>query len=333
MAQKQGQPLGSFRAYAAISAKEGYGVKASTTEAFTLDMATAGSVNIGVITDNSSYAAGEAVPVAGDDGDIVQFKAGVGGFAAGDFLKTDASGTWVVAGSGDYYTGQALEAAAAGYLGYGLLTRGVGSANGSMVRSGTDVRPANAGDAIQTDNPATVAKVLDLDDNIISSNGTDAAVDIILDPKGTGGIDIVEGIIKASGAAADVDIQLDPKGTGSIDIVEGKIKASGAGDDVNIALTPKGAGVVTNGTDPLLPYKKASQGTTGTGAALGQIACVGVTANAVILVTPAEDLGANLALSDVVAGVNLFTVYTRNTNTDARAALDTKKVNYLVISY
>lgn len=76
-----------------------------------------------------------------------------------------------------------------------------------------------------------------------------------------------------------------------------------------------------------------AQATTGTAGTAGQVAVTGLTATSVVLVTIAEDPGTNLALSDVVAGTDLFTVYTRNTNTDARAALSGKKVNYLVVSY
>ena len=72
--------------------------------------------------------------------------------------------------------------------------------------------------------------------------------------------------------------------------------------------------------------------TTGTGGTVGQIALPGMTAAGKVVVTINEDPGANLALSDVVPGVDLITVYTRNTNTDARAELDSKKVAYIVIS-
>lgn len=64
----------------------------------------------------------------------------------------------------------------------------------------------------------------------------------------------------------------------------------------------------------------------------GEITVAGMTSAAVVIVTIAEDPGSNLALSDVVAGTGKFTVSTRNTNTDARAALNAKKVNYLVLS-
>lgn len=171
--------------------------------------------------------------------------------------------------------------------------------------SGNRLYPSDAGDSIQTGDEAAIAAVLVLDDNKIASAGTGTNIDIVLDPKGTGSIDVVEGKIKATGAAAAVDI----------------------------ALTPKGAGVVTNGVNPLLPYKVAGQGTTGTAGTAGQIAVPGMTANGVVIATLAEDPGAALSLSDVVAGVDIITVYTRNSGSDARAALSGKKVNYLVLSY
>lgn len=66
--------------------------------------------------------------------------------------------------------------------------------------------------------------------------------------------------------------------------------------------------------------------------ASGEITVSGMTSSAVIIATAAEDLGTNLVFSHVVAGTGKFTVYTGNTNTDAHAALNAKKVNYLVLS-
>lgn len=66
--------------------------------------------------------------------------------------------------------------------------------------------------------------------------------------------------------------------------------------------------------------------------ASGEIAVTGMTATGSVQVTPAEDLGTNLVLADVVCGTDKITVYTRNTNTDARAALNAKDVHLLVIA-
>lgn len=167
----------------------------------------------------------------------------------------------------------------------------------------TVLTPATAGDSIQTD-LATEAAVLNLDDNIISAVGTGTNIDIKLTPKGTGVIDL------AGGSAPGIKTSV--------------------GTNTNINLNPKGSGVVTmtNGTltgVPLLPYKVAGQGTTGTGGSIGQIACVGMTSAGVVLVTGAE--AASLP-AYVVAGTDLFTVYVA-----AGTGLDAKKVNYLVLSY
>jgi hypothetical protein len=60
--------------------------------------------------------------------------------------------------------------------------------------------------------------------------------------------------------------------------------------------------------------------------ASGEIAITGMTADGHVQVTLAEDPGANLVLSDVIPDAGKITVYTKNTNTDARAALASKKV-------
>lgn len=78
-------------------------------------------------------------------------------------------------------------------------------------------------------------------------------------------------------------------------------------------------------------YALATTGTTG-GSDAGEVAVVGLTATAVVLATLAEDAGANLVLADVVCATDKFTVYTRDTSTGTRAALEGKKVNYAVLS-
>lgn len=105
-----------------------------------------------------------------------------------------------------------------------------------------------------------------------------------------------------------------------------------------------------NGVDTVAPSKNAvrdkiealdtakqnsitmGQDTTGTAGTAGEIAIASMTATGKVIVTIAEDPGSNLALSHVIADTGKITVYTRNTNTDAAAALSGKKVNYLVIS-
>ena len=124
----------------------------------------------------------------------------------------------------------------------------------------------------------------------------------------------------------------------TISISTNTINGLGTDAAIDLALKPKGTGVVkmTNGSltsIPLMPAWVFTQGTTGTVGTAGQIAAVGVTSAAVIIATLAEDPGADLAFSHVVAGTDLFTVYTANTNTDAKAALSGKKVNYIIVSY
>jgi len=76
-----------------------------------------------------------------------------------------------------------------------------------------------------------------------------------------------------------------------------------------------------------------AQATTGTAGTAGEVAIAGMTSSGVVIVTPAEDPGANLVISDVVAATGKITVYTKDvTGTPTRAALSGKKVNYLVIS-
>lgn len=76
-------------------------------------------------------------------------------------------------------------------------------------------------------------------------------------------------------------------------------------------------------------------GTTGTGGTVGQIAVVGMHANGAVVATALEDLGVGLVISDVVCGVDLVTVYTRDVLSvgDARAALDSKKVAIHVVDF
>ena len=106
-----------------------------------------------------------------------------------------------------------------------------------------------------------------------------------------------------------------------------------------------GAGVVAAGDTVLQGFNKLdgnvaakqniitmNQGTTSAG---GVIAIAGMTATGKVVVSINEDPGAGLALSDVVPSATAggdITVYTRNTNTDARAVLNGKKVSYIVIS-
>ena len=71
----------------------------------------------------------------------------------------------------------------------------------------------------------------------------------------------------------------------------------------------------------------AGQGTTGTGATLGQIAIAGLHANGVILVSGAESIVKGVG--SVVAADGFFTVYDGDTTTPA--AIDSKKVNYFVV--
>jgi hypothetical protein len=64
----------------------------------------------------------------------------------------------------------------------------------------------------------------------------------------------------------------------------------------------------------------------------GEISIASLTSSAVVIVTLAEDPGSNLVLSHIVAATGKITVYTGNTNTDAKAVLNAKLVNYLVLS-
>lgn len=155
------------------------------------------------------------------------------------------------------------------------------------------------------------------------------------------------GFVSGAGAVAASDTLLQ-----AINKLDGNVGTKIATSAVPAAVraTPitgfaSGAGVVAaadtvlqaiNKLDGNIAAKQATltmgQLTTGTGGTVGQLALPGMTATGKLVVTLAEDPGANLALCDVVAGVDIATVYTRNTNTDARAALDAKKVNYVVIS-
>ena len=72
----------------------------------------------------------------------------------------------------------------------------------------------------------------------------------------------------------------------------------------------------------------AGQATTGTGTTIGEVVIEELTTDGVVLVTAAESPGDTLAIGHVIAGAGKFTVYD---NTTTPVALDTKKINYLVI--
>lgn len=183
-----------------------------------------------------------------------------------------------------------------------------GTDDWSRDAANTRVFPINAGDKVASGDPTAIAKALDLNTNIVQALGTDTNIPVVVKPKGTGAAEVYGGLVNAQGAGADVDLVLSGKGTGVV-------KA-----------------VVTDGTLAVLAPFEAKQATTGTVGTAGEIAVAGMTASGVVIATIAEDPGSNLALSDVVCATGKFTVYTRNTNTDARAALSGKKVNYIVVS-
>lgn len=164
----------------------------------------------------------------------------------------------------------------------------------AMSQDSTDVRPTIAGSAIQTDDPAVEAAVLNLDDNIISAEGTGTNIDVIITPKGSGAISV-------------------PAGTYETYVT--------ADDDI-----PNLKRVVDNFA-PMVAWDLYT--TDGS----GEIAIASMTATGVVLATCAEDPGTNLVLSDVVCATGKVTVYTKDvTGTPTRAALASKKVAMLVLA-
>lgn len=124
----------------------------------------------------------------------------------------------------------------------------------------------------------------------------------------------------------------------TLSIATNTVQALGTDSAIDIIFNPKSTGVIkmTNGSvtaKPVLTAWVQGQATTGTSGTAGQVSAVGLTSSGVVSVTLAEDPGTALVLSDVVAGTDYFTVYTKNTSTDARAALSGKKVNYVIWSY
>ena len=262
---------------------EGLALKIDSSNPWGVKIAGAGDTVVGVVPDSVLYQNGDAIAIAVMTGTIVDCYAGAAGFAAGDLVKATTVGAVVTAGSTDPYFGQAIETATSGNFGAVVILGGGSIAtNVTWTKSSTNLQPTTPGDAITTAPAGSTAKTLSLALNAISGLGTDAAIDILLKPKGTGVVKMTNGSLTAI---------------------------------------------------PVVTAWAATQGTTGTVGTAGQIACVGMTAAGVVIATLAEDPGAGLVLSDVVAGSDLFTVYTKNTSTDARAALSGKKVNYLVLSY
>jgi hypothetical protein len=65
----------------------------------------------------------------------------------------------------------------------------------------------------------------------------------------------------------------------------------------------------------------------------GEITIAGMTSSGQVIVTAAEALAANQVISHVIAGTGKITVYIQDTNASgAAAALNAKKVNYIVIA-
>ena len=62
----------------------------------------------------------------------------------------------------------------------------------------------------------------------------------------------------------------------------------------------------------------------------GEVAVTGMTSDGIVLVIPAEDPGTNQSLSDIVCAAGKFTVYA--TTGAARAALASRKINYLILA-
>ena len=130
MAIKLGQNKSCFLSGATISStKEGVGVKLDST-IFRVVLATAGSQNIGIITDNGTYAINDTINIAADAGDIVQVLAGGVGFSIGDNLKTDSNGAWVTASVGDASFAVALQNATSGQLGWAIIQPMLGGQTG-----------------------------------------------------------------------------------------------------------------------------------------------------------------------------------------------------------
>ena len=92
--------------------------------------------------------------------------------------------------------------------------------------------------------------------------------------------------------------------------------------------------MISDNTQKRLKHALASnvielgEATTGT---TGIVEVEGLKADGIVFVLPSEDPGAALVISDVVVAKGQFTVYTKNTGTDARAALNGKKVFYLLL--
>jgi len=124
-----------------------------------------------------------------------------------------------------------------------------------------------------------------------------------------------------------------------IEMAAANLVTNGTGANVNLAITCKGSGAptFTNTSETATLFSRGisdwAQGTTGTAGTVGRITVSNLTATGVVVAFAAEDPGTNLVISDVVAGVGFFTVYTKDvTGTPTRAGLSGKKVNYFVKS-
>ena len=115
-----------------------------------------------------------------------------------------------------------------------------------------------------------------------------------------------------AGAAADI------AATDTVLTAFGKIQKRRGAADTLIA-----------GKQATLTMNRAATGTVGT---IGQISVPGMAATGKVIANFAEAITGKHAMSHVVAGVNHFTVYGITTDTNTTEAIDTKLVNYIVIS-
>lgn len=176
---------------------------------------------------------------------------------------------------------------------------------------------------------STAATATDLTGNIWSAIGTDAAINLVLTPKGAGGVTVTSGALTLT--AGDITTTL-----GNILATQGNITAT-LGNIVatqgNITAT-LGDITATNGNIIMGTAGKGLRIKTGANARMGTsaamvagviaVANTSVTANTVVFLSPATTGGAQGALSVVLnAGVG-FTI-------NSSSATDTSTVNWLLI--
>jgi hypothetical protein len=226
------------------------------------------------------------------------------------------------------------------------------SLGGSFSPSVANVTVTNTATALHFQT-STAATATDLTANIWSAIGTNAAISLVLTPKGVGGVTVTSGALTLTAGALDLTLGSANLTNGDVNLTSGDVNLT-AGDvnvtlgDVNLTAgdvdLTLGDVNLTNGNVTLNTAGNGLQVKEGANARMGQatlvagtksIANTSVTANTRIFVTRA-DINASVALGQISAGaINPGATFDINAldpaNPAAVIAADVSIVNWLLV--